>query len=302
MTTASVRYGVAGWAYDDWNGIVYPQPRPRGFKPLAFLMNYFDALEINSSFYAIPAPHVALRWAQTASANSGFEFTMKLWQGFTHQREKWDEPSARAFDAAAAPLFDHGVLGAVLVQFPWSFKPQPQSISVLERILDRFAHYPLAVEVRHSAWLDGWDGTSILDILQPRGVAFCNIDQPRLNQCLGMTRFITAPHAYLRAHGRNAANWFQEQADRNSRYDYLYAPGEIEELAAAVRALKEKARKVHVITNNHLRGQAVANALQIEAAVEGKAVSAPAQLLKAFGGLGPYVLPEQSESGQMEMF
>jgi len=297
-----VRYGVAGWAYDDWNGIVYPKPRPKGFKPLDYLMQYFETIEINSSFYAIPAPNVTARWAESATKKPGFEFTMKLWQGFTHVREEIDATNVRNFAAAARPLQDQGVLGTILVQFPQSFKPEAAEAAFLERVLDRFAQFPLTVEIRHRGWLEDRDGQNILDILEPRGVAYCNIDQPRFRECVGLTNVVTAPHAYLRAHGRNFQAWFAQMDDRNARYDYLYPPGEVAELADAVRDLKARAKKVYVITNNHWRGQAAANALQIKAAVEEAIAYAPPQLVKSFEDLGPNVVPETAATGQMEMF
>lgn len=298
---AYARYGVAGWAYEDWNGIVYPQPRPKKFQPLAYLMRFFDTIEINSSFYAIPAPNITARWAETASKKPGFEFTMKLWQGFTHKREDFNEFNARSFAAAAKPLLDAGALGCVLAQFPWSFKPDEASVDFLQRLLDRFDKFPLAVEIRHRAWVDGWEGGRIADLLEPRKVAFCNIDQPQLHECIGLTSLVTAPHTYLRVHGRNYKNWFQQDADRNARYDYFYHPGEVVELADAVRDLKARSKKVYAITNNHWRGQAAANALQIKAAVEEAVAFAPPQLLRHYKDLGPNVQPEET-SGQMEMF
>lgn len=294
-------YGVAGWAYEDWNGIVYPKPRPKGFSPLEYLIKYFDVLEINSSFYAIPAPHIVERWANAAIKKFGFEFTMKLWQGFTHERQKMDEGNVQSFIAAAKPLQQAGVLGSILIQFPWSFKPEKSNIDYLNALLDRFSQFPLTVEIRHDAWVAESDAHDITDILKPRGVAFCNIDQPRLHDCIGLTQLITAPHAYLRVHGRNYEHWFQQDADRNARYDYLYSLPEVVELADTVKDLKSQATKVYVITNNHWRGQAAANALQIKAEVEQAIIEAPAELCKNYN-LGPNVIPSIEDTKQMELF
>ena len=147
-------YGLAGWSYDDWEGIVYPKPLPRGFEPIVYLARYYDVLEINSSFYRIPSPKTAARWARVAERLRGFEFTLKLWQGFTHQYEAWDESAAAAFESAAAALAGAGKLGCVLIQFPWSFRADMESEARLERLLDRFSGFPLAVEVRHTSWFE----------------------------------------------------------------------------------------------------------------------------------------------------
>ncbi|MCX7016354.1 MAG: DUF72 domain-containing protein [Candidatus Sumerlaeota bacterium] len=304
MTLAQTRclYGVAGWAYEDWQGIVYPQPRPRAFDPIAYLARFFDVLEIDSSFYRIPDPKSTERWARVAAPFREFEFTMKLYQGFTHsvQSVPWNEAEAGAFEEAAERLREAGKLGCVLMQFPWSFRAEMESRDRLLRLLDRFGMFPLAVEVRHASWLaDEW----LFDTLRERAAAFCNIDQPRLRQCIELTDRATAEHAYLRVHGRNAKNWFRESASGAERYDYLYSLEEIRQLAEAVEALKRKAKRVRVITNNHWRGQAAASALQLKAAVEGGPVEAPATLIKHLGDLGPGVVAEKSEGGeQLEMF
>ncbi|OPZ16478.1 MAG: hypothetical protein BWZ10_01429 [candidate division BRC1 bacterium ADurb.BinA364] len=293
-------YGLAGWAYDDWVGIVYPQPLPRGFDSIAYLARYFDALEINSSFYRIPSRRTAEAWARAAAPLRGFEFAVKLWQGLTHARDAFDEAGAQAFETALAPLCDAGKLGAILIQFPWSFRATADSKAWLERLLERFARYPLAVEVRHASWLAGdW----LLEQLRARGAAFCNIDQPALRDCIGLTDLATAGHAYLRVHGRNSRNWFRQTAAGHERYDYFYSAEEIADLAAAVRSLKKKARRLYVIANNHWRGQAPANALQLKAAAEGARTEAPECLIRHFGGLGPAIRPSRDAGGeQMELF
>ncbi len=220
--------------------------------------------------------------------------------GFTHQRTELDEKGARAFEAAADPLFQAGKLGSLLLQFPWSFRCNRESEEWLKRLLDRFSHFPLTVEIRHATW---FENDSIFKLLKNHGAAFCNIDQPTLRDCIGLTEQSTADHAYIRFHGRNRANWFRQTATGAERYDYLYSGDEIAELVRAVKSLKQKAKRVYVITNNHWRGQAAANALQIQSEAEGKQVEAPASLLNEFANLGPRVVKETPQGGdQLEMF
>jgi uncharacterized protein YecE (DUF72 family) len=293
-------YGLAGWNYKDWAGIVYPSPPPRGFEPIRYLARFFQVLEINSSFYRIPSVKSTASWAGIAEPIDGFEFTMKLWQGFTHRRTELDEQGAQAFEAAADPLFRAGKLGSILLQFPWSFRRNPQSEEWLKRLLGRFSRFPLTVEIRHSTW---FEDDAIFRLLAGHGAAFCNIDQPALRDCIGLTDRATADHAYIRFHGRNRASWFKETASGAERYDYLYSGDEIGELAKAVKTLKQSAKRVYVITNNHWRGQAAANALQIQSEAEGKQVEAPASLLNEFPNLGPLVINEAPRGGdQLEMF
>ena len=82
-----LRIGPAGWAYKDWAGYVYPQPRPKNFHPATFLAEYFDTIEINTSFYhPMQADHAA-QWIERVSGNPRFLFTAKLWKKFTHEHD-----------------------------------------------------------------------------------------------------------------------------------------------------------------------------------------------------------------------
>ena len=122
------------------------------------------------------------------------------------------------------------------------------------------------------------------------GLDFCNIDQPQVSYALGKTIWATGPVGYLRAHGRRREKWFEFGDDREARYDYLYAPEELQDLAARTRELLEKTPEVYVIFNNHPRGQAVANALELSHILTGRAFPLPLGLIAAF--------PRLAELGQ----
>src|SRR5688572_21225237 len=143
-----IRIGPAGWSYKDWAGIVYPKPQPRGFRPVQYLAGFFDTLEVNTSFYGSPKPETTAAWANDVAGNSRFLFTAKLWRGFTHERNATSEDE-KLFKAGMAPLADNGLLGAVLMQFPISFKNTPEARQYLRDVHGRFAEYPLVLEVRH---------------------------------------------------------------------------------------------------------------------------------------------------------
>ena len=103
---------------------------------------------------------------------------------------------------------------------------------------------------------------------------------------------VTAPVAYVRIHGRNFRDWFREGAGRDARYDYLYSAGELAPWADRVKAIAASplAPDVYVVTNNHFRGQAAANAKMLEGMVEGRRVDAPYELARAFAeALGPFL-------------
>jgi uncharacterized protein YecE (DUF72 family) len=166
-----IRVGPAGWSYPDWEGQVYPTPKPRGFDPLSYLAQYFETIEINSTFYRIPAPKLTETWVTRVSTNPHFRFTAKLWQGFTHEGQASAQDAA-AFEQAMAPLHEAGTLGAVLLQFPYRFHHTPENRAVLRRLAETFRDYPLVLEIRHRSW----DRPQVYEFLQELGMGFCNID------------------------------------------------------------------------------------------------------------------------------
>jgi uncharacterized protein YecE (DUF72 family) len=121
-----IRVGTAGWNYRDWNGIVYPKPKPRGFDELTYISGYFDVVEINSSYYGPPRPDSAKKWIESISANPRFQFTAKLFHAFTHERQPAPNDE-KEFKEGIAPIAEAGRLGSLLLQFPWSFKFSPEN-------------------------------------------------------------------------------------------------------------------------------------------------------------------------------
>jgi uncharacterized protein YecE (DUF72 family) len=275
-----LRVGPAGWNYKDWENIVYG----RGVDPLAFLADYVDMIEINSSFYAPPRTGDAASWARRVAHNRNFRFTAKAWQRISHQRRP-EEPAALEADCDAvrrslAPLAEAGILGALLVQFPWSFRHTPENMEYLDRVFRRLADFPLVVEVRHA----GWDTDSFYDFLRIHNVGFCNIDQPVIGQSLRPDDRVTAPPGYIRLHGRNYADWFREGAGRDARYNYLYSREEIRQLSGSIRKMGQTTEEPYAVTNNHFRGQALVNALEIVEELGGAAPAVPPLLKAAYPG------------------
>jgi uncharacterized protein YecE (DUF72 family) len=166
----------------------------------------------------------------------------------------------------------------LLAQFPYSFHNTEENRAYLVDLKRRFEEFPVAVEVRHRSWQQG----AVREFLTEIGVDFCNIDQPQVSYSLGRTAWATGPLGYLRAHGRHREKWFEFGDDREARYDYLYGPEELADLAVRVRELLERAPEVYVIFNNHPRGQAVANALEIAHLLTGRSFSLPLGLVHAF--------------------
>lgn len=271
-----LRFGPAGWDYQDWEGVVYP-PGLKGTDRLTFLAAFFQAVEINVTFYRPIAPWLAERWLAAVAEYPEFRFTAKLLNVFSHER-RLPEKEVGEFQAGLSPLLQAGRLGVLLAQFPYSFHNTEENRAYLVRLKGAFPGFPLALEVRHRSW----QRREVREFLGEVGLDFVNLDQPAVSYSLGRTAWVTGTRGYLRAHGRRRETWFEFGEDRHRRYDYLYTPEELAELAGRVRELLEKAPEVYVIFNNHPRGQAVANALELAHLLTGKTWPLPACLLHSF--------------------
>lgn len=259
---SKVRVGIAGWSYPDWAGIVYPARS--SFQKLKFLSKLFKTIEINTTFYRVPHLDQAKRWCDNVAEEPEFQFTVKLLQDFTHGREgvPLDVQNFAAlsdqFKSMLRVIQAEKRLGALLLQFPYGFHWTPQSREHLKRLLREFNEFPMVVEVRHGSFQNG----EFFDFLKKEKIGFVNLDQPRVSQSIGPTAEVTSPVAYVRFHGRNAESWFDERANRDQRYNYLYSSRELEEWRDRVGSISKVAEVVFVIFNNHFRGQEVVNALE----------------------------------------
>jgi len=287
---SNVRIGTAGWSYKDWEGIFYPAGmRNRKQHPLEYLARFFDTTEINTSFYGPLKPELAKLWCRkVAAVNKNFLFTAKLYRAFTHSPIAVMEPTSAAtirptdedesrtregLDAIAT----EARLGALLIQFPVSFKNTSLNREYLDRLLRQFIEYPRVVEVRDSSW----NNPETLAAFTQKNVAFCNIDQPVLGRSLAPTEHVTAPIAYVRLHGRNYQEWFDSD-NRNDRYNYLYSQPELARWKERIASVAERAQTTYVITNNHFESKAGVNALELKAMITGKRVPAPPTLIEKY--------------------
>lgn len=281
--SSCIRVGPAGWSYGDWKGVVYPKSLPRGTHPLELIASWFDTVEVNVSFYRTLDPQLARSWVAKVADNPRFRFTAKLWRRFTHDSGSFPGRSEIAeYSRGITPLMEAGVLGAVLVQYPWSFKRTRENRAWLARLIDAFEEFPLAVEMRHASW----NCEELHAGLRERGVAVCNIDQPVLRDCIEPAQVATAPLAYVRFHGRNGDAWFADNVPSHERYNYLYSEQELNPWIARLRALGNQSENVYAITNNHYQGKAVVNAFEIMAALGQPFRRLPDDLVRAYPRLG----------------
>jgi uncharacterized protein YecE (DUF72 family) len=270
----SIRIGPAGWSYKDWEGTVYPPHRGR-FDELAYLASFFDTIEINSPFYRIPPPTHSKSWVRRVASNPDFKFTTKVFRGFTHESAEPAPADVDAFRAYLDPLASANRLGALLLQFPWSFKNTPESLDRLTKLFRNFDGYPLALEVRHSSF----QTEEFVQFLAEQNVSWVNVDQPLFDNSVKPAATATGPVAYARLHGRNYEKWFAH-AETWERYNYLYTPEELEPWAGRIEEMA-KERDTYVITNNHFRGQAIVNAGDLKKRL-GQSGKLPPQLESVF--------------------
>jgi uncharacterized protein YecE (DUF72 family) len=289
-----IRVGPAGWSYPDWFGYVYPSCRRKGFHEATYLAEFFDTIEINTSFYNPLRPDHVAQWIDRVAANPRFVFTAKLWQRFTHETigknaDPADSPGAASPAMVAATKEDEravragfdvlraaGKLSAVLLQFPFSFHRTPETVENLSALLKRFADYPLVVEVRHASW----QTPETFALLETFSAGFCNIDQPIIGRSLEPGAESTSPIGYVRLHGRRYDTWFTDDpaVPSHERYNYLYSTEELAPWAKRVAKVAERSREVFVITNNHYQGKGVVNALQLISILKRSKVKVPEPL------------------------
>jgi uncharacterized protein YecE (DUF72 family) len=279
VSGADIRIGTSGWSYPSgagtWNGVFYPVPL-RGSRraarasgkvdELRFYADHFDTVEINSTFYRVPAIEAARKWVERTPP--GFEFSLKLYQKFTHPEMFEKATGESAFDlgradvdqfrAAIDPLASAGKLGALLAQFPASFKNDVNARGYLEWLLEQFRGYRVAVELRHRSWSDTPEVT--LRLLGEFGAAWTQIDEPKFRFSVRQNLLPNvSTFYYLRLHGRNAAQWWSHEKSED-RYNYLYSATELTPFAEAARAAAREVKKAYLYANNHFSAKSVANA------------------------------------------
>jgi uncharacterized protein YecE (DUF72 family) len=289
----ALRIGTSGWSYPSgrgaWNGLFYPKTRSKragtqGFDELRFYAEHFDTVEVNTTFYAQPRAEVTAAW--DARTPPGFEFSVKLYQKFTHpkmfreaEQKRTPGASGSVLDALAEvtgsdidefkrgidPLASAGKLGALLAQFPASFKDSPAARDYLAQLLRSFDGYRMAIELRHRSWSDAIGET--LSMLNAFDAAWVQIDEPKFRFSIRQNYLPNVKtFYYMRLHGRNAAEWWRH-AKSEDRYNYLYSARELQEFSDVAGAAKELVKKSYLYTNNHFAAKSVVNAVMLKAQI-----------------------------------
>ena len=273
---ARIVVGTSSWADPGFVEHWYPKGMAARDR-LAWYAERFDAVEVNSTFYAVPDTKTVARWAEITPAH--FTFDVKLHRLLSRHQAGADslppvlrdaaETDARGrvaltpeMEAALAdsaieamqPLADAGKLGPFLLQLTPAFSPGRHELSELDALVERFGGHPLAVELRNRNWVTGERAAQTLAWFEDRGVAFVCVDTPPGDafQILPPVDAVTAPVSYLRCHGRNTEGYLKGKTVAE-RFDWEYDEDELNEIAGRTRQLAEQAGEVHVMFNNNAR-------------------------------------------------
>jgi uncharacterized protein YecE (DUF72 family) len=263
--------GTSGWSYPKgegtWTGYFYP---PGKINELEYYSQFFNTVEINSSFYRPPNPGYVYNWVRRVPES--FLFTVKLWQKFTHPKMYKEATGEEAvisqkdvdiFKQSIEPLVKYGKLGALLAQFPPSFKNDSFGRQILNAVIRTFGQYRLAVELRHRSWSDDKETATLL---RENYASWVQIDEPKFKTSVAEDLPVTSDMIYFRFHGRNAEMWWKGNTE--TRYQYLYSQEEVNELVNKVKSLTEKAKLAFVLFNNHWQAYAPRNAVDMQKALQ----------------------------------
>jgi uncharacterized protein YecE (DUF72 family) len=261
-TLPNICCGPSGWSFVAETLAAGPRRHP-----LEFVAAHFDAVEIHDSFSEAMRPEITRVWLKKVADNKRFQFTAKLHRSFTHDR-LLDGAQVAAFKQGLWPLLRAGRFGALLMQFPWSFRYTKENREFFIRLRRTFHEFPLVAEMRHASWMTDEAVGTFIDYR----VGFCNIDQPSYTKAMPPTAFLTSSIGYVRLHGRNAFNWFGEErsAARGHRYDYLYSDSELAEWKNRVERIAGFSERTFVITNNDAGAKSLINALQLRSLLNGR--------------------------------
>jgi uncharacterized protein YecE (DUF72 family) len=252
---SDIRIGTSGYSYEDWIGPFYPRELPKSSR-LEHYSRHFSFTEINFSYYKMPISTHLERMASRVS--SEFLFTVKAHRSLTHEvGSSWRE-QVLSFREGVRPLVEAGKLGGVLLQFPYSFHYTRENRRYLDRLCRTTDDLPRFLEFRNREW----QRDSVFAHMRELGVGYVITDGPDLTGLPQAIAATTSSSAYLRFHGRNAANWWD--GDNRSRYDYLYREEELQPWAVRIRELMTQMALIMVAFNNHADAQAVSNARDLQ--------------------------------------
>lgn len=246
-----IKIGTSGYSYADWKGTFYP-PRIKNSDMLEYYSTKFDCVELNFTYYRIPEKKHLDKMVKITGKN--VEFSVKAYQGITHNRSS-DKETIQKFISSLSPLIDAQVLGAILFQFPNSFRFNQDNLNYISFLKEELNSLPMVIEFRHRSWIID----QLFVQLKNLNIGYCCVDEPELPGLMPPRAEVTSSLGYVRLHGRNAEKWWKHEHSWE-RYHYLYSKKELQEWVLPIKKMERNSEKVYLFANNHYNGNAATNA------------------------------------------
>jgi uncharacterized protein YecE (DUF72 family) len=295
LGTATVRIGTASWTDPTMTapGVFYPPDADTAEERLVYYANQFPIVEVDATYYALPARRTAELWLERTPPD--FTFDIKAHALMTGQpsevkrlpkdlrealpaelldrkrvyardlpadieREIWDR-----FIDALEPLRSSGKLGAIFLQYPRWFFPTSESREEILAARERLADTPFAVELRHASWFNEKNRERTIGFLTDNAIPFVMVDAPPgTKSSVPPISLVSSPRlAVVRFHGRRTETWEQSGIPVVERFRYLYDTGELSEWVPRIREAAEQAPEIHVLMNNCYANYGTTNAREI---------------------------------------
>jgi uncharacterized protein YecE (DUF72 family) len=284
---ATIRIGTCSWADEALSKWFYP-PKLPAKERLAWYSEHFDTVEVDSTYYRLPAESAVAGWAERTPP----EFTMHV-KAFglmtrhpvkaevipedlraempVDERGRVDRPPRelraevfRRFLAALEPLRSAGKLGGILFQLPPYIVYKDSSLEYLAWAREQLGGDEMLVEFRHLSWLDEEHRAESLAFLERIGAGYVVVDAPRSETARNLVPTVvatTSATAYVRFHGRNLATWNRRGGSAAERFDYLYSDEELGEWVEPLRELAGEAKRAFALFNNNASSEDPENPL-----------------------------------------
>ncbi|MBM4408807.1 MAG: DUF72 domain-containing protein [Chloroflexi bacterium] len=277
-----IRVGTASWTDPTMTapGVFYPRDADTAEERLQFYASRFPVVEVDATYYALPAERTAALWVERTPPD--FVFDIKAHALMTGQptetkrlpkdiraalpaelaakariynRDLPDELREeiwRRFREGIEPLRAAGQLGSILLQYPRWFFPVSESRDTILEAVRALDGLTVAVEFRHGSWFNEKNAERTVRFLSDHDIALVVVDGPQgFKSSLPLVVAVTSPAlSVVRFHGRRAATWEAQGIPTVERFRYLYDRGELAEWAPRVGALAKEARETHVLMNN----------------------------------------------------
>ncbi len=259
-TRSSCRFylGTSGYSYGEWIDAGFYPKDTHSSNMIDVYMKTFGTTELNYTWYQMPkAPSIERMCAKVPAY---FKFATKLTRTMTHEIEQtaWQK-EVLLYRQGIAPLIGSGKLLCILIQFPPYFDRSISNRNYLAALLDELSGLPIAVEFRHNSWVND----KVFFELERRNITLVSVDEPDLPDLFPALDVVTNPELfYIRFHGKNAKGW--SSGNMQQQFNYCYSARELEHWAQIIEQKLLPASKVGAIFfNNHVRGQAPKNALDL---------------------------------------